>query len=376
MPEELPDFQNLPVSRHHSAKLACNTVTVFLDPFHNTIMKQRFYIYRRGETFYLQDARTGKQQSLGTKDRKAAWRLLEIKRQTVANPGFNQFLLKSCLTTQDPLLGTRTWQSVMDQMQTHGKDSTKMRCACAMKSKALDALRPMKLVETNAENFLTILNGSKVSVAHYLKRLHNLALGLGWLAFPILAPRLWPKPHFKSKRGIRLAEHQRIISAEKNSERNLYYQLLWEIGSSQSDAAMLTAENIDWPTRSLTYFRMKTGEQAQLAISNKMAAILEQLPAIGPLFPKIAATTDSARSAEFYRRCKVLGIEGVSLHSYRYAWAERAKTCGYPERFAQSALGHSSQAVHRAYSKKAQVRVPSLEEYEGKIVPLPVAVNQ
>jgi hypothetical protein len=25
----------------------------------------------------------------------------------------------------------------------------------------------------------------------------------------------------------------------------------------------LTAENIDWPTRSLTYFRMKTGEQAQ-----------------------------------------------------------------------------------------------------------------
>ncbi len=330
----------------------------------------------------MQDSRTGKQQSLETKDRKAASRLLEIKRQTVAEPGFNQFILKSCLTTQDPHLAKRTWQTVMDQMQTHGKDSTKARCARAMKSRAFDALRHVKLVETSAEDFLAILNCGKVSVVHYLKRLHNLALGLGWLAFPVLAPRLWPKLRFKSKRGITLAEHQRILSAEKNPERNLFYQLLWEIGSSQSDAAMLTVENIDWPTRSLTYFRMKTGEQAQLAISKSMAAILEQLPKIGPLFPTIAATSDSARSAEFYRRCKLLGIEGVSLHSYRYAWAERAKTCGYPERFAQEALGHNSKAVHRAYAKRAHVVIPTLEDYERRmatasadvIVQMPTAV--
>jgi integrase len=330
-------------------------------------MKQRFYIYRRGETFYLQDSRTGKQQSLETKDRNAASRLLEIKRQTVADPGFNQFILKSCLTTRDPHLATRTWQTVMDQMQTHGKDSTKTRCIRAMKSRAFDALRPVKLVETSAEDFLPILTDGKVSVVHYLKRLHNLALGLGWLAFPVLAPRLWPRLRFKSKRGITLAEHQRILAAEKNPERNLFYQLLWEIGSSQSDAARLTAENIDWPTRSLTYFRMKTGEQAQLSISKNMAAILAQLPTTGPLFQKIAATTENARSAEFYRRCKLLGLEGVSLHSYRYAWAERAKTCGYPERFAQAALGHNSKAVHRAYAKKAHVLLPTLDDYERKM---------
>ena len=58
----------------------------------------------------------------------------------------------------------------------------------------------------------------------------------------------------------------------------------------------------------------------------------------------------------------------MSLHSYRYAWAERAKTAGYPERFAQMALGHNSKAVHRAYAKKAQVTLPPLEEYERKIV--------
>jgi len=31
-----------------------------------------------------------------------------------------------------------------------------------------------------------------------------------------------------------------------------------------------------------------------------------------------------------------------------HAWAERAKTVGYPERYAQEALGHKSKAVHRA----------------------------
>ena len=55
---------------------------------------------------------------------------------------------------------------------------------------------------------------------------------------------------------------------------------------------------------------------------------------------------------------------GIPVRMQGYAWAERAKTCGYPERFAQQALGHSSKAVHRAYAKKAQMKLPSLEEYE------------
>ena len=44
---------------------------------------------------------------------------------------------------------------------------------------------------------------------------------------------------------------------------------------------------------------------------------------------------------------------------------------GYPERYAQEALGHKSKAVHRAYAKKARVELPSLESYEKKIVPMP-----
>ena len=72
------------------------------------------------------------------------------------------------------------------------------------------------------------------------------------------------------------------------------------------------------------------------------------------------------RSAEFCRRCRLLNLKGISLHSYRYAWAERAKVAGMPERFAQEALGHNSKAVHRAYAKRALVKIPSLEDYEEK----------
>jgi len=70
------------------------------------------------------------------------------------------------------------------------------------------------------------------------------------------------------------------------------------------------------------------------------------------------------------------GVQGVSLHSYRHSWAERAKACGYPQRFAQAALGHSSRAVHEAYARGAIVLCPALDEYESvsakKLIRLPV----
>jgi len=50
--------------------------------------------------------------------------------------------------------------------------------------------------------------------------------------------------------------------------------------------------------------------------------------------------------------------------------AQRAYEHGYRERFAQAALGHSSQAVHQAYAKGAKVICPSLEEYERKVIRL------
>ncbi len=64
---------------------------------------------------------------------------------------------------------------------------------------------------------------------------------------------------------------------------------------------------------------------------------------------------------EFYRRCRVAKVSGVSLHSFRYAWAERALQAGIPERFAMANLGYSSPAVHRYYSKRATMVCQALD---------------
>jgi integrase len=144
--------------------------------------------------------------------------------------------------------------------------------------------------------------------------------------------------------------------------------LAWHLGASQSDLAKLHAEDVDWEARIISFFRMKTrwrGQQPpQIRFGKEVEDVLANLPKVGPLFPYLAEVRAGDRATEFKQRCLGLKIEGVTLHSYRYAWAERAKICAYPERFAQMALGHNSKAVHRAYAKKAQVTLPPLEDYE------------
>ena len=179
-----------------------------------------------------------------------------------------------------------------------------------------------------------------------------------------------PVIKFKEKRGITWDEHQKILAREYNPELHAYYEMLWHLGGSQTDMASLCAEDVDWTNLTISYARMKTGSQAMIHFGETVANILQSRPATGYLFPQIVCWKESDRAKAFMRRCRLAGVSGVSLHSYRYAWAERAKTCGYPERFAMENLGHGSNAVTRAYAKKAKVLLPSLEEYEQKVVPL------
>ena len=147
-------------------------------------MKTKYTLFRRGEMFYMQDSATGKQTSLRTKDETEAKSLLEARNAAQRQPVLNLHLARAYLTASDPAFVERTWQVVMEQMQSRGKLST---------------------------------------------------------------------------------------------------------------------------------------------------------------------FTANDRASRFRRRCHKAGVTGVTLHCYRYAWAERAKVVGMPERFAQAALGHNSKAIHRAY---------------------------
>lgn len=172
--------------------------------------------------------------------------------------------------------------------------------------------------------------------------------------------------HHRDRRAITFEEHQKIVAREFKTERNAFYELAWHIGASQPDSACLGSEDIDWGQRVISYQRKKTGEYALIRFDAGVKRILRGLPKDGPLFPYLRTVRPADRATEFMQRTRALDIKGVSLHSYRYAWTERARRRGYPERFAQEALGHNSKAVHRSYARKAQVVVPPLSAYESQ----------
>jgi integrase len=337
-------------------------------------MKNRYWKFNRRGIWYVEDSTTGKQESLRTSDEKEAEQLRHAKNEATRDRTLSLALGRAYLGAHDPKTAKRTWADVMAEMSNHGEQTTQDRCRRAMRSKPFDRIRHQQLVETTAKDLLDVLRSGTSSTSHFLRRLHNLAIDMGWLPWVVLPPKLWPKIKAKAKRAITHSEHLRIVSDDKNRERGMYYEVLWEIGASQSDGAKLTAENIDWGTSQMAYARSKTKTECTLEIGPRLKGILKQLPSHGPLFPNIARLRAKDRAGEFRRRCRLLGIKGVTLHSYRYAWAERAEECGYPERYSQQALGHASKAVHRAYGKHARVTLPSLEEYEQasserKIVP-------
>ena len=337
------------------------------------IMKKAFRMFKRsdrGGVYYLLNKETGLVRSLETTDKNAAQRLLDAENQARESSALNLQLGVLYLRNADPNIAKRTWQQAMDELSSHGKEISQKRCNREMASKAFDHIRSKRIVETTNEDLLAVLKRGGSATNNYLRRLHNLALGNGWIPFALIHPKQWPKPAKKPKRGITWEEHSKIILAEQNEERRHYYEMLWLIGAAQTDCSLLTAENINWKKRTISYQRKKTGEWSHLGIGASLEALLKKLPTEGHLFPNMAQMEDKDRSAEFCRRCRLLKLEGISLHSYRYGWAERAYAAGYEERFAQAALGHKSQAVHHAYAKRATVVCPPLESAENNIISL------
>lgn len=352
-----------------------------------TDMSQRYRKFKRTwGMYYVYDTLTGNSVSLKTKVKAEADQKVNAMNEAERQPGISLGLARVYLNATDPKLATRTWQEVMEHIVEKKLDETRRRWEVAIKDKNFNRIRNLKVAETRAEHFDRVLHDGKVSTNVYLRRIHNHALGMDWLLRPVIPRLQWPRPIFKLKRAITLEEHQRIIEGEtaaerrnkgsRNSdqhhysERRDFYEILWHTGAAQTDAACLTAEDIDWDRRTLCYSRAKLKSRggrlnpALIRFSEDVAAILKRRPEKGPLFPYLRTVRPGDRATEFRQRCAGLKISGVTLHSYRYAWAERALKCGFPERFAQQALGHNSKAVHHAYAKRAEVTVPSLDDWE------------
>ena len=351
-------------------------------------MKNQYRFFRRKTgIYYLIDNKTGKHKTLKTRDKAEAQKLTQAYNDAVNQSVFNIALARVYLAGSDPKLSSRTWQAVMDHLVQIHHGETARRWRVAIEDENFDSIRNLPVVETRPEHFLKVLADRKPSTNVYLRRIHNHALGMEWLLKSVLPKLLWPKPVFKPKRAITVDEHRAITARETNPERRDLYELLWHIGASQSDAAFLCAEDVNWPARTIAYTRQKLAHHDPARVKpvlfrfgNEVTELLRRRPQTGPLFPNLRTVRAGDRATEFKQRCQGLNIQGVTLHSYRYAWAERALKCGYPQRFAQESLGHNSKAVHHAYSKNAEVVVPSLADWEAhwqkaqQVIELPKAV--
>ena len=318
----------------------------------------------RGGLYYCVDTTTGKRTSLGTTNEDEARQIIEAKNNSQRQPVLNLQIAKAYLAGSDNGMTTRTWQNALEALLNTKQGANQHRWKTAAKDKALALLLAQVIIETKGEAILNALQLGTVSTNVYLRRLHNFCVDMNWLPWPLVPKRQWPAVEFKEKRSITQAEHLAIVAREQNPERKAFYKLAWHLGASQTDLAELNAEDVDWEQHVISYARRKTGSVAMMRLDRDMEEILRDLPGSGPLFPYLRTVRSGDRATEFKQRCTGLGIKGVTLHSYRYAWAERAKTAGYPERFAQVNLGHQSRAMARAYSRKAPVEMPALSEYE------------
>lgn len=334
-------------------------------------MEHRYRLYRRGNGYYYsEDCQTGKQKSLRTRDEQAARRIVAARNEATHQPAVSLTLARAYLEAKSPELLSRTWEDVMREMEASYEGPTRERWQTFMRSRPVQSLRALPLLRTESSHFLDVLKHPAAgnSTHKWLRVLHKRALDLGWLLVPVLTKCAWPRITSRQGEAITPAQHRSLVATETDAEFRLYLEMLWETGGAQSDIAGLHRDNVNLAQARLTFGRRKLRNKNKgavaIVIGRKLFALLEKLPAHGLLFPSLAQQPASVRASRFRKCCNRLGFHHITLHSYRYAWARRAKAAGMPVRESMDHLGHGSKAVHLAYGSKEEAVTFPLEYYE------------
>jgi hypothetical protein len=133
-------------------------------------MKMRYRLFlRRKSVYYAFDDATKTFTSLKTKDKAQAERLLMAMNEAGKQPAMNLSLARVYLRHSDPMVSTRTWQNVLDEIIALKSGPTQARWKTAAKDKAFDQIRERVLIETQAEHLLTVLRSGTVSTNAFAK---------------------------------------------------------------------------------------------------------------------------------------------------------------------------------------------------------------
>jgi hypothetical protein len=125
------------------------------------------------------------------------------------------------------------------------RGETQQRWVRASKDQALELILDLKVFETQPDHFLLVLDRGPVATNVFLQRIHNFALDIRWLPWPVLPKRQRPKVEYGVKRAITWDEHWQIVDCEQNPEKKLFMSSAGFLGGSQGGIANLNAEDIE-----------------------------------------------------------------------------------------------------------------------------------
>ena len=128
--------------------------------------------------------------SLKTKDKAQAERLLLAMNEAGKQPAINLSLARVHLKHSEPMVCQRSWQHVMDEIIKLKTGPSRDRWVSAAKDRAFDSIRKRVLIETQAEHLLEAMKQGTVSTNVYMRRLHNFAVDMNWLPWPLMLKKL------------------------------------------------------------------------------------------------------------------------------------------------------------------------------------------
>ena len=127
-------------------------------------MKARYRLFlRRKSVYYAIDDTTKPFTRFKTKHKAVSQRLLMAMNEAGYQPAMNLSLARVYLRHSDPLVSTRSWQHVLDEIIAIKTGPTQARWKSAAKDKAFDLIRDRVLIETQPEHLLAVLRSGTVS---------------------------------------------------------------------------------------------------------------------------------------------------------------------------------------------------------------------
>lgn len=175
------------------------------------------------------------------------------------------------------------------------------------------------------------------------------------------------------RRAFTLPELRRILEKASPEWRGIILTGLYT-GQRLGDVARLTWQSLDLDTGELRLTTGKTGRNMIIPIAQPLLEYFIQLPATddptAPLFPKAAATPGATLSNRFTDLLNDVGliekpethnstgkgrsasrrVGGLSFHCIRHTATSLLKNAGVSDVIAREIIGHSSEAVSRAYT--------------------------